>query len=253
MLADELNLKRETVRKILTDDLSMKKLCAKMVPKNLSVEQKHERMSISQDCLEQVEADPTLLDRVITGDESWYFQWLSPGAARPKKARMSKSKMKTMMICFFDSKGIVHKEFVPPEQTVNQHFYQKVLDRLRKRVIRVRPEIAKTWILHHDNAPCHRAFSVSRFLTSKNIAVLPQAPYSPDMSPCDFFLFPQTKLAVKRTHFESITDIQNAVTRVLQDIPVEAFQKCYESWKKRWNQCIVVGGEYFEGEHIDVS
>ncbi|KAL4136394.1 hypothetical protein QTP88_007942 [Uroleucon formosanum] len=92
------------------------------------------------------------------------------------------------------------------------------------------------WILHHDNAPCHRAFSVSRFLTSKNIAVLPQAPYSPDMSPCDFFLFPQTKLVVKGTHFESITDIQNAVTRVLQDIPVEAFQKCYESWKKRWNQ-----------------
>ncbi|KAL4127133.1 hypothetical protein QTP88_011331 [Uroleucon formosanum] len=92
------------------------------------------------------------------------------------------------------------------------------------------------WILHHDNAPCHRAFSVSRFLTSKNIAVLPQAPYSPDMSPCDFFLFPQTKLVVKGTHFESITDIQNAVTRVLQDIPVEAFQKCYESLKKRWNQ-----------------
>ncbi|KAL4136309.1 hypothetical protein QTP88_007857 [Uroleucon formosanum] len=78
--------------------------------------------------------------------------------------------------------------------------------------------------------------SVSRFLTSKNIAVLPQAPYSPDMSPCDFFLFPQTKLVVKGTHFESITNIQNAVTRVLQDIPVEAFQKCYESWKKRWNQ-----------------
>ncbi|KAL4103319.1 hypothetical protein QTP88_018696 [Uroleucon formosanum] len=141
-----------------------------------------------------------------------------------------------MMICFFDSKGIVHKEFVPPGQTVNQHFYLKVLDRLRKRVIRVRPEIAKTWILHHDNAPCYRAFSVSRFLTSKNIAVLPQAPYSPAMSPCDFFLFPQTKLVVKGTHFESITDIQNAVTRVLQDIPVEAFQKCYESWKKRWNQ-----------------
>ncbi|KAL4103355.1 hypothetical protein QTP88_018732 [Uroleucon formosanum] len=178
MLADELNLKRETVRKILTDDLSMKKLCANMVPKNLLAEQKHVQMSISQDCLEQV----------------------------------------------------------PAGQTVNQHFYLKVLDRLRKRVIRVRPEIAKTWILHHDNAPCHRAFSVSRFLTSKNIAVLPQAPYSPDMSPCDFFLFPQTKLVVKGTHFESITDIQNAVTRVLQDIPVEAFQKCYESWKKRWNQ-----------------
>ncbi len=53
----------------------MKKLCAKMVPKNLSVEQKHERMAAAQDCLEQVESDPTLLDRVITGDESWFFQY----------------------------------------------------------------------------------------------------------------------------------------------------------------------------------
>ncbi|VVC30289.1 Winged helix-turn-helix DNA-binding domain [Cinara cedri] len=95
--------------------------------------------------------------------------------------------------------------------------------------------------------------SMKKLCAKMNIAVLPQAPYSPDMSSCDFFLFPQTKLAVKGTHFESITDIQNAVTRILQDIPVEAFQKCYESWKKRWNQCIGVGGEYFEGDHIDVS
>jgi hypothetical protein len=145
-----------------------------MVPKNLSAEQKHVRMSISQDCLEQVEADPTLLDRVITGGESWYFQY------DPETIRQS-------------------QQWLSPD-------------------IRVRPEIAKTWILYNDNAPCHHAFSVSRFLTSKNIAVLPQAPYSPDMSSCDFFLFPQTKLTVKGTHFESITDIQNAVTRVLQDI-----------------------------------
>ncbi len=41
-----------------------------MVPKNLLAEQKHERMAPAQDCLEQVESDPTLLNRVITGDES---------------------------------------------------------------------------------------------------------------------------------------------------------------------------------------
>ena len=75
MLAVELNINRETVRKILTEDFAMKKLCAKMVPKNLSDEQKAHRMNIAQDCLEQVESDPTLLDRVITGDESWFFQY----------------------------------------------------------------------------------------------------------------------------------------------------------------------------------
>lgn len=75
MLSGELNINRETVRKILIEDLSMKKLCAKMVPKNLSEEQKHVRMTVAQDCLEQLENDPKLLERVVTGDESWFFQY----------------------------------------------------------------------------------------------------------------------------------------------------------------------------------
>jgi len=50
---------------------------------------------------------------------------------------MSKSKIKSMLICFFASQEIVHKEFVPPGQTVNQTFYHEVLERLRERVARV--------------------------------------------------------------------------------------------------------------------
>jgi len=60
---------------------------------------------------------------------------------------------------FSDSQGIVHKEFVPPGQTVNQTFYQEVLERLRKRVAHFRRGIARTWMLHHDNAQCHTAVS----------------------------------------------------------------------------------------------
>ena len=52
-----------------------------------------------------------------------------------------------MLINFFDSKGIVHKESVPPGQTVNQTFYLQILERLRNRVVRVRREIANTWFL----------------------------------------------------------------------------------------------------------
>ena len=42
-------------------------------------------------------------------------------------------------------------------------------------------------MLHHDNAPCHMAISVIEFLAKKGIPVVPQPPYSPDLSPCDFF------------------------------------------------------------------
>ena len=87
---------------------------------------------------------------------------------RPKKARMSRPKVKTMVIVFFDSRGIVHKEFVPPGQKVNQAFYKDILERLRKRVQRVRTDIADNWVLHHDNAPSHTALAIREFMAKKN-------------------------------------------------------------------------------------
>lgn len=67
ILTDELNINRDTVRKIVVEDLCTKKLCEKIISTNLSEEQK-------QDCLEQVKNNPILLKRVITGDGSWLHQ-----------------------------------------------------------------------------------------------------------------------------------------------------------------------------------
>jgi len=66
---------------------------------------------------------------------------------------------------------IVHKEFVPPGQTVNHAFDEDVLERLRKRVQRVRRDIADDWVLQHDNAPAKFALSIPEFLAKKNISV----------------------------------------------------------------------------------
>jgi len=132
--------------------------------------------------------------------------------SKAEKTKRSKSKIKSTLVCFIDSRGIVHKEFVPQDQTVNQHFYRKVLERLRKRVMRMRPNIKNNWVLHHDNAPCHTAISVNQFLASKNIPVDPQPPYLPDLSPCDFFLFPRLKKHLKGRHFVTLENIQEAVT-----------------------------------------
>ena len=77
--------------------------------------------------------EPQFFSRVITGNQSWILEhdpetkrqsreWHTTNSPRLKKARMSKSKIKSMLICFFDSQGIVHKESVPPERTVYQTF-----------------------------------------------------------------------------------------------------------------------------------
>ena len=78
----------------------------------------------------------------------------------PKKARMSRSRVKTRIIVFFDNRGIVQKEFVPPGQTVNLAFYKDILELIRKRVQCVRTDISDDWVLQHDNAPAHTALSI---------------------------------------------------------------------------------------------
>jgi hypothetical protein len=107
------------------------------------------------------------------------------------------------------------------------NFYREVLERLRKRVARVRPGTACTWMLCHDNAPCHIAVSINEFVAEKSIPVVPQPPYSPDLSTCDFFLFFRLKNHLKGRHLGTLDNIQNSVTDKLKGIPAEAFQHCY--------------------------
>jgi len=92
-----------------------------------------------------INGDKNFLDMVITGDESWCFaydpetkhqssEWVDEHSPRLKKLCFQKSKVKTMLIVFFDSQGIVHKEFVQEGCTVNAEYYKGVLDRLILRI-----------------------------------------------------------------------------------------------------------------------
>jgi transposase len=117
------------------------------------------------------------------------------------------------------------------------------MKRLREAECRKRPEgwQNKTWILHHDNAPAHMSLLVREFLAKNEMTVVPQPPYSPDLAPVDFLLFPKLKSTLKGHRFQTIEE--NSLWD-LRAIPQNAFQ----NWKKRWKRCIDNGGEYFEGD-----
>ncbi|UYV64971.1 hypothetical protein LAZ67_3002608 [Cordylochernes scorpioides] len=151
---------------------------------------------------------------------------------------MSKSRIKTMIIVFFDIRGIVHCEFVPQGQTVNSAFYLEVLRRLKRRIIRVMTDIKDTVKLHHDNATSHTAFIITNFLARSNNPVIPHPPYSPDLAPCDLFLFPRLKREMKGKHWETVENIQHHVTTFLRSIPVEEFQDAFQAWQTRLRKCI---------------
>ena len=148
----------------------------------------------------------------------------------------------------------VHKEWVPAGQTVNQYYYAEILGKSEKEGQAVSSKhCEKNWNLHHDNAPAHTALSVAQFLTSKRITVMSQSPYSPDLTPCDFRLVQKVKSAGKGHCFESIEDIQKAVTQTLNDTLQAAVQECYKQLQHLWKRCAQGQGMYFEGDHIVVD
>jgi histone-lysine N-methyltransferase SETMAR len=138
-----------------------------------------------------------------------------------------------MLIAFFDMEGLVHHESLPQRQTMNQTVYITVLQCLRDAVRQKRPHkwSSGTWRLHYDNVPCYVALSIREFLAKHSIPVVPHPPYSPDLAPCDFFLFPRLKSTLKRKRFQDIVEIQLNMTRQLQAIPKQACQTCIEKWK----------------------
>jgi hypothetical protein len=83
------------------------------------------------------------------------------------------------------------------------------------------------WQLHHDNALAHSSHLIHSFLGKHGIPVVRQAPYSPDMAPCDFWLFPKLKRPLKSFHFDSHENIMRNATKELKSLPEEAFQKCF--------------------------
>ena len=173
--------------------------------------------------------------------------------AATKKARRARSHVKVMLMVFYDSEGVIHYEFLPQGRTVNKEYYLEVVQRLRETVRKKRPDAWREnrWMLQHDNAPSHSSFLVRDFLAKHATTVLPQPPYSPDLAPADFFLFPKLKSTLKGRRFEYIEEIKTNSLAHLRSIPKTAFQECFRKLKKRWQRCIQSRREYFEGDKAE--
>src|ERR1700729_3035681 len=107
-LEKDLGIPKTIVSEILTQDLGMRRVVAKFVARILLPEQKELRATVANDLLQTATNNPDFMKKVITGDESWIYcydpetktqssQWKSPGSPRPKKARQTRSKIKTML------------------------------------------------------------------------------------------------------------------------------------------------------------
>jgi hypothetical protein len=76
-------------------------------------------------------------------------------------------------------------------------------------------------LLHHDNTPSHTSILTQQCLAKWLSS--PTTPYSPDLAPCDFFLFPKMKFKLKGRRFDTIEEIQAESQRVLDSLTEKDF------------------------------
>ena len=115
-----------------------------------------------------------------------------------------------------------------------------------KRYRRKRPALFKSaqWHFQQDNTPVNNSILVTDYLTKMGIKTVPQPPYSPDLAPCDFWLF--TKL--RGCRYETIEEIKKAVTKVIDTLTQEDFHGAHQILLERYNKSIAAGGDYLEGD-----
>jgi histone-lysine N-methyltransferase SETMAR len=147
-------------------------------------------------------------------------------------------------------KGIVHHEFVPPNTAVNTDFNCDILRCWRQNVQQKRPELRRNhnWLFHQDNAPTHMSLKTKEFVTNNNKVIVNHPPYSLDVVPCDFALFPKLEMKLKGRCFETVSDIQGDSQVVLDSIEKNDFHSAFEAWKKMMGSLYTFPRDYHEGD-----
>jgi hypothetical protein len=159
------------------------------------------------------------------GEESMSFTRKIRTQETEKKARQVKGKVKSMLIIFFDIKGIVHREFALAGQPVNSAYYCDVLRRPCKNVRKLRPELWRqtNWLLHH-NTPFHTSFFTMECFTRNNRT---------DVSTHLTFLFHRLKIKLKDRHFDTIEVIEVELQAVLNNFTEPDFQEVFKKLQRR--------------------
>ena len=164
------------------------------------------------------------------------------------KFKRNRSASKQMIACFFAKFGHIATmplediKMVTADWYVN-HCITKVFQALCTR--RTQTGVHGL-LLHHDNASAHSAAVTLDFLASSNVQLVTHPPYSPDLAPCDWFLFPSAKMQLKGKKFQNAEDARALFEGVILDIPQSVWSGVIDSWFERMIKCVQAEGGFFE-------
>jgi histone-lysine N-methyltransferase SETMAR len=104
----------------------------------------------------------------------------------------------------------------------------------------------KNITFHQDNAPAHKSVLAMGKLRDLHYELLEHPPYSPDLAPSDFYLFPKLKLFLAGLRFSLNQETIAAVEGYFADLTKNHYRDGILALKHRWNKCIGLKGNYVE-------
>lgn len=258
-LEESLNIPRESIHRIIKDNLNLRDVCSVWIPHALSAENKVQRVNcakhIRRVLLPLGEAE--MMRRLAVEDETWVpFEssmtkmegkaWLPPGAPRPRAVRPQMSDRKTLLLLAFTPSGRFSVQAMPRRSTIDSEVYVDFVratgEKWRK--LHSDPILLKDIFWQHDNARPHSAQHTADFFNRRNISLLWQAPYSPDMNMCDRWLFAELKKGLRKASYASEGEIEEAALQCLRDIPVTKFSEELQTFLQHCQLVINCGGDY---------
>lgn len=258
-LAEASGISQGSVFNILHEQLKARKLCARWVPRFLTIDQKRIRLNTSEQNLAYFKRNPKeFLRRFITMDETWvhYYtpesreaskEWVLPGGSAPKRPKTQQTAGKVMASIFWDSNGIILIDFLEKGRTITGAYYAALLDQLKEEVERKRPHMKKKKILFHDdNAPAHTSLIAQAKKHELGFEILPHPPYSPDLAPSDYYLFPNFKRWLCGKRFCSNSEVKSATEGYFKGLDSSYFKKGIQKLEDRWYRCTELKGDYVE-------
>ncbi|MDR3550226.1 MAG: hypothetical protein P4L31_02345 [Candidatus Babeliales bacterium] len=253
----ETELSHSTIENIIHDHLKMRKITSRWVPHELTSRQKQERVRICRENLDRLLSDSWRLHNIITGDETWIYlrqigrkasnaQWIGEGEKPKTVVRRSQHESKMLFSIFFRSNGPLLVHAVDSGQTIDQDYYiDNCLEAVIEELMEQRPMTGTKGIkLLQDNARPHMTKRVLNFLKENRINLMPHPAYSPDLAPCDFWLFDYIKRNLTNQTDED--SLFNAVSKFVFSIPEKEFKKTFDLLITRMRLCIDNKGDYFE-------
>jgi hypothetical protein len=127
----------------------------------------------------------------------------------------------------------------------SQFFTETVLPKIDKKLAECRPKLRTTAAhLHVDNAKPYTSKMSIEKIEELGFTLVPQPPYYPNLTPCDFFLFGYLKQHLEGKHVTREDSVIAAPRDAFDKIPLQTFQNVMDDWPYRLRRCIQLGGEY---------